>query len=79
LQPFYTNCFGLEPGDREQVTYHPGTEDVYGPRSTVQELFDRLNEPKRLHWVEGGDHFFTDRLEEIQGAIRGWLGEVLDD
>jgi len=56
-----------------------GTEDVYGPRSRVEALFDRLDEPKRLHWVEGADHFFTKRLEEVQAGIRGWLKEVLDD
>lgn len=56
-----------------------GTEDVYGPRQTVQALFDRLDEPKRIHWVEGADHFFSERLEEVQAAIRGFLEEVLDD
>ena len=56
-----------------------GTQDVYGPRPTVQALFDRLDEPKRLYWVEGADHFFTQRLEEVQTVIRGFLKEVLDD
>ena len=56
-----------------------GTQDAYGPRSKVQELFDQLDEPKRLHWIEGADHFFTERLEEVQIGIRGWLKEVLDD
>ena len=45
----------------------------------MQELFDQLDEPKRLHWIEGADHFFTERLEEVQIGIRGWLKEVLDD
>ena len=56
-----------------------GTEDVYGPRSAVQALFDRLEGPKRLHWVESADHFFTERLEEVQAVIRGFLEEVLDE
>ena len=55
-----------------------GTEDVYGPRPTVQALFDYLKEPKRIHWIEGADHFFTQRLEEVQAAIRSFLEEVLD-
>jgi uncharacterized protein len=56
-----------------------GTEDVYGPRPTVQALFDRFGEPKRICWVEGADHFFTQRVEEVQAVIRGFLKEVLDD
>jgi len=56
-----------------------GAEDVYGPRPTVQALFDGLDEPKRIHWIEGADHFFTQRLEEVQTVIRGFLKEVLDD
>ena len=56
-----------------------GTEDVYGPRPTGQALFDRFDEPKRIYWVEGADHFFTQRLEEVQAVIRGFLEEVLDD
>jgi uncharacterized protein len=55
-----------------------GTEDVYGPRPTVQALFDRLAEPKRIYWVEGADHFFTQRLEEVQTVIREFLEEFLD-
>jgi alpha/beta superfamily hydrolase len=56
-----------------------GTEDVYGPRPTVQALFDRFEEPKRICWVEGADHFFSERLEEVQAAIRCFLEEVLDE
>jgi alpha/beta superfamily hydrolase len=55
-----------------------GAEDVYGPRPTVQALFEQCGDPKRIHWVEGADHFFTARLEEVQAVIRGFLKEVLD-
>lgn len=50
-----------------------GTEDVYGPRESVEALFRSLPEPKRIHWVEGADHFFTGRLDEVQAAIREFL------
>ena len=56
-----------------------GTENVYGPRQKVRALFDRLHEPKRVHWVEGADHFFSERLEEVQDVIRSFLEELLDD
>jgi uncharacterized protein len=53
-----------------------GTEDQYGPRAKLAALFDSLAEPKRLHWIEGADHFFTGRLDEVQPVIRGFLKEV---
>ena len=72
-----TNFDFLRPVTKPKLIIQ-GTEDVYGPRPTVQALFDHLEEPKRIHWVEGADHFFTLRLEEIQRVIHGFLEEVLD-
>lgn len=54
-----------------------GSADVYGPRARVEALFDSLAEPKQIHWVEGADHFFTGRLEELQSAIRGFLERTI--
>jgi hypothetical protein len=53
-----------------------GTEDIYGPREKVEALFSTLPAPKRLHWVEGADHFLTGKHEEIQKVIRTFLEEV---
>jgi alpha/beta superfamily hydrolase len=50
-----------------------GTRDRFGPREQVQALFDVLADPKRIHWVEGADHFFTGRLGEVQTALRAFL------
>ncbi|HUI42106.1 MAG TPA: alpha/beta fold hydrolase [Terriglobia bacterium] len=55
-----------------------GTADLYGPRERLQEFLASLAEPKRIRWVEGADHFFTGRLDELQSAIREFLeAEVL--
>ena len=54
-----------------------GTEDVYGPRQPVEALFQSLAEPKRIHWVEGADHFFTGKLDEVQAVIQSYLEEAL--
>jgi transaldolase/transaldolase/glucose-6-phosphate isomerase len=40
-------------------------------------LFESLAEPKRIQWVEGADHFFTGRLEEVQKAIEVFLKEIV--
>src|SRR5438876_6970442 len=53
-----------------------GTRDVYGPRDQVEALFASLPEPKRIHWVEGADHFFSGKLDEVQAAVRAFLEET---
>ena len=53
-----------------------GTEDQFGPRPSVQALFEALPPPKRIHWVQGADHFFTGHLEEVQETLQGFLKEL---
>jgi alpha/beta superfamily hydrolase len=55
-----------------------GAEDIYGPRVQVEALFAALPEPKRLHWVEGADHFFTGKLDGIQSAVREFVEHLLN-
>ena len=50
-----------------------GKNDLFGPRAQIEELFASLTEPKQLRWVEGADHFFTGRLDEVQSALRAFL------
>jgi uncharacterized protein len=54
-----------------------GTRDRYGRREDVQAVFDSLAEPKRIHWVDEADHFFTGRLEEVQSVLEIFLREIL--
>lgn len=54
-----------------------GTRDMYGPRAEVEALFQSLPDPKKLHWVEGADHFFAGHLDEAQSAVRGFLEEII--
>ncbi len=54
-----------------------GTQDPFGPRVQVEALFASLAEPKRLHWVEEADHFFTGKLDEVQAALRVFLQEIM--
>ena len=48
------------------------THDQFGPREEMQRLFDSLNEPKRLVWIEAKDHFFADALDELETAVIGF-------
>ena len=53
-----------------------GSRDQFGPRAEVEALFASLDPPKRLHWVEGVDHFFTGKLAEVQSVILTFLQEI---
>jgi uncharacterized protein len=53
-----------------------GTEDLYGRRDRVGRLYGALAERKRIHWVEGADHFFTGRLDEVEAAVAGFFHEL---
>lgn len=45
------------------------TNDEFGPRTAFETFFATVPEPKRLDWIEAGDHFFKDALEEFERAI----------
>ncbi|MGD0695109.1 MAG: alpha/beta fold hydrolase [Terriglobia bacterium] len=53
-----------------------GTQDIYGPYPEIETVFNSLQEPKRLHWLEGADHFFSGRLDEVQKVIRDFLQQI---
>ncbi len=50
-----------------------GSNDQYGSRERLQALFDTIEEPKKLVFVDGADHFFTDKLDRVTAAIDNWL------
>jgi alpha/beta superfamily hydrolase len=52
-----------------------GGNDQFGSRANVEALFSTMPEPKRLVIVEGADHFFAGKLNEVGAAIDAWLGE----
>ena len=50
-----------------------GTLDEFGPADQMQAFHASLAEPKQTHWVQGADHFFAGKLEEVQAAVREFL------
>jgi alpha/beta superfamily hydrolase len=50
-----------------------GTRDQYGSVAQVTEFYQLLSEPKQIHWVEGADHFFAGKLDEVQEVLRQFL------
>jgi alpha/beta superfamily hydrolase len=54
-----------------------GTNDQFGSVDDVSQLFNSLAEPKKIHFVDGADHFFTGRLEEVQQALQEFLSPII--
>src|SRR5487761_41181 len=53
-----------------------GAEDPFGPRAQVEDLIATFSPPKELHWVEGGDHYCTGRLDEVEEVIRKFIRQI---
>jgi alpha/beta superfamily hydrolase len=49
------------------------TKDQFAARERVQALVDSLPPPAKLVFVEGADHFFTGKLDQVGRAITEWM------
>src|SRR5438270_312137 len=50
-----------------------GGRDQYGPRAELERVVAAAAEPRQLVIVEGADHFFESRLQEVRNAITTWM------
>jgi len=46
------------------------TNDQFGPRAELEEVYQRFPATKELHWIESADHFFAGGLEELEEVVR---------
>jgi alpha/beta superfamily hydrolase len=61
-------------GDTLQGCHKPkliiqGTNDELAPYDLTVKWFEQVPAPKSLVTVEGADHFFQDRLDEVQAIV----------
>lgn len=49
--------------------------DEHGPRKELEAAFQWFAEPKRLQFIEAGDHFFAGALDKLEEAIAAIAGE----
>jgi len=68
--------FGFLREVRKRKLILQGTRDEFGPQAQVAELFNSLAEPKEIHWIEGADHFFAGKLDEVQEVLREFLSPL---
>jgi alpha/beta superfamily hydrolase len=45
------------------------TNDQYGPRKELEDMYERFAAPKEIHWIESGDHFFAGGLETLEEEV----------
>jgi uncharacterized protein len=50
-----------------------GTEDEQAPYKLTQVWFESVPAPKRLVSIQGADHFFLDRLTEVQDLVSDFV------
>ncbi len=56
-----------------------GTRDEFGPVAQVSEFYRSLAEPKQIHLVQGADHFFAGKLDEVQEALCQFLSPTVGE
>jgi hypothetical protein len=71
--PAGTKDFSFLHGVRRPKLIIQGTNDQFGPRAQLEALYASLSEPKQIHWVQGADHFFSGKLDEVQSTLRDFL------
>jgi alpha/beta superfamily hydrolase len=52
-----------------------GTQDQFAARDLVESVVESFPEPKRLVFVEGANHFFTGKLDQLDRALTEWVEE----
>lgn len=53
-----------------------GTLDELAPFEQAQHWFEQVPAPKVMRPVEGADHFFQGRIDEVQTMIAGFVNEI---
>ncbi len=62
-----------------------GSDDEFSPRGVLESYLVAAAEPKRIVWIEGGDHFFAgtaespgSKLDPFATELRAWLAETFN-
>ena len=77
--PANLSDFGFLREVRKPKLILQGTRDEFGSVAQVSELYDTLAEPKQIHWVEGADHFFAGKLDEVQQVLQEFLAPFVNE
>ena len=59
----------LIPGTKPRLFIH-GEDDQFCDPVALTRAFTRFAPPKRLEWISGADHFFTNRLPALSRTLQ---------
>jgi alpha/beta superfamily hydrolase len=59
--------------------YIVGTEDEFCSRENLDDLARRLSSVSRIERLQNADHFFSDRIEEVQKIIESFFSDLLQN
>src|SRR5207237_604207 len=60
-------------GEWAAVRASPG---IWGVRWEMEAMYESFAEPKGLHWIEAGDHFFVGALDALEETVIVTAGNV---
>ena len=52
-----------------------GGNDQFGSRANLEALFAAMPEPRQLVFIDGADHFFAGKLDQVGAAITSWIAQ----
>lgn len=52
-----------------------GDRDQYAPAADLEQVVAKAAEPKRLIFIPGADHFFSNQLSAMQSVLSAWVKE----
>jgi alpha/beta superfamily hydrolase len=65
-------------GSQKPKLFIHGTNDKLAPYDLLLPWLERVAAPKILVTIEGADHFFQGRLDEVQAAITDFVSTLLE-
>ena len=75
--PVNSSDFSFLRACKKSKLFVHGSRDQYGAIEKVKRLVASLPGENHLVVVEGVDHFFAGKLDQLDGAITNWVSEVL--
>lgn len=63
-------------GSQKPKLFIHGTWDELAPYDLMVQWFEQVPAPKSLVAIDGADHFFQDRLEEVQGIVASFVRDL---
>ncbi len=65
--------YGFLAGCTKPKLFVSGGHDQFSPRDELQQMVAALPDPKQLVIVEGADHFFEGKLQEMRAEVESWV------